>query len=178
MLERAKSIWEVEAMKNKALVLHQRTGIDWRIFEKELYQHFGVNAVTYGKDGYRRTSNGVDLVNSICVLIKKHPKGNRLICNDVQRRLTHEAHAKKRFAADECAAGMYKIVVPVLENDAIEGFVSACGRPFLSTDRIYTHYIHKTIDQDEEEIRKLLSTLVPINPRTIRELVAYITSYG
>jgi ligand-binding sensor protein len=165
-------------MKNKALVLHQSTGIDWRIFEKALYQNFGVNAVTYMKNGTRRTTGDIDLVNGICVLIKKHPKGTRKICNDVQRRLNHEAQMKKSYVTEECAAGMYKIVVPVIEKDKIKGFVSTCGRPFVNNDRIYTHYIHETIDRDEEEIGKLLSTLVAINPRTIKKLIDYIVHFG
>ena len=92
--------------------------------------------------------------------------------------MMHEARVKKRYVTEECAAGMYRIVVPVIKDDEIEGFVSACGRPFISADRVYTHYIHKTIDETEKEILKLLSTLDPINPHIIKDIINYITSYS
>jgi hypothetical protein len=73
---------------------------------------------------------------------------------------------------------MYKIVVPVIQEGQVEGFISTCGRPFISTDRIYTHYIYQTIFEDETKIENLLPTLVPIDPRTIKDILIYITSYS
>ncbi len=82
-----------------------------------------------------------------------------------------------RYNVIKRAAGIFKIVVPIIQKDEIEGFVSVCGRPFLNTDRIYTYYIHKTIDADEEKIEKLLPSLNPIDPRTIKEMKHFITTY-
>jgi ligand-binding sensor protein len=165
-------------MKNKALVLGKRTSIDWSLFEDSLHETFGVNAVTFNNDGERKTSGNVDMANDICCLIKKHPKGTRCICDLVQRYLNQCARIKKRYVTEECPAGMYKLVVPVIQADDIVGFISTCGRPFISTDRIYTHYIHKTISEDETTIENLLATLDPISPRTIKEMIGYITSYS
>jgi ligand-binding sensor protein len=165
-------------MKNNALVLGKRTAIDWALFENDLHQKFGVNAVIFGKDGKRRTDGEIDTANEICYLIKKHPHGASRICDLVQRYLNHLARVKKRYVTEECAAGMYKIVVPVIQEGQVEGFISTCGRPFISTDRIYTHYIIKTIFEDETKIENLLPTLVPIDPRTIKDILIYITSYS
>ena len=165
-------------MKQKVLVLGKGKKIDWDVFEKSLHRIFGVNAVTYDKTGARKTSGDIEIANGICDLIKKHLKGASQICATVQNFMMHESRLKKRYVTEECAAGMYRIMVPVIKDDEVEGFVSACGRPFISSDRIYTHYIHNAIDEEEAKILKLLSTLDPINPRTIKTIIRYITSYS
>ncbi|MFC1505350.1 PocR ligand-binding domain-containing protein [Thermodesulfobacteriota bacterium] len=165
-------------MKKKAFVLGKRNAIDWAFFEKSLHQRFNVNAVTYKKNGQRRTSGDIEVVNEICFLIKKHPDGASRICDLVQQYMNHRAWAKKRYVTEECAAGMYKIVVPVIHENEVEGYISTCGRPFISTDRIYTHYIYETILEDETKIESLLPTLDPINPSTIKDIIYYITSYS
>jgi ligand-binding sensor protein len=165
-------------MKQKVLVLGKGKKIDWDVFEKSLHRMFGINAVAYDKTGARKTSGDIEIANDICDLIKKHLRGASQICAAVQDFMMHEARLKKRYITEECAAGMYRIMVPVIKDDEIEGFVSACGRPFISSDRIYTHYIHNTIDEEEAKILKLLSTLDPINPRTIKNIIRYITSYS
>jgi ligand-binding sensor protein len=165
-------------MKQKALVLGHGTEIDWALFEKTLHRKFGVNAVSYDKDGDRRTSVEVDTANDICHLIRNHLKGARQICAAIQSFMNHKARVNKRYVTEECLAGMYKIVVPVLQDDHIQGFVSTCGRPFISPERVYTNFIHHTIDAAEAEIIALLASLDPIDPRTVRDIVGYITSYS
>lgn len=164
-------------MKAKALVLQKNIEIDWNDFEESLHDHFGVNAVTLKKNGARRSAGDILWANGLCALIKTNPKGASKICDTIQKHLIYEAEARRRYATDECAAGIFKIVVPIIQKDEIEGFVSVCGRPFLNTDRIYTYYIHKTIDADEEKIEKLLPSLNPIDPRTIKEMKHFITTY-
>jgi ligand-binding sensor protein len=164
-------------MKAKALVLQKSIEIDWSDFEESLHDHFGVNAVTLKKNGARRSAGDILWANGLCALIKTNPKGASRICDTIQKYLMYEVEARRSYATDECAAGIFKIVVPIIQKDEIEGFVSACGRPFLNTDRIYTYYIHKTIDADEEKIEKLLPSLNPIDPRTIKEMKHFITTY-
>jgi ligand-binding sensor protein len=165
-------------MKTKALMLRENSEIDWARLERALHEKFGVNAVTYDKHGDRRTCGDIDTANDICHLIKQHLKGASQICASVLTAMTREARIRKRYVTDECAAGMYRIVVPVLRDDRIDGFVSACGRPFMSPERIYTHYIHKTTDKSEKDILKLLSKLDPITPRTVKMIIGYITNYA
>jgi ligand-binding sensor protein len=165
-------------MREKALVLPKNTQIDWGNFEKALWKKFGVNAVAYTSDGHRRTRGDINLVNGICYRIKKNPAGARRICDDVLGYMNHEARAKKRYITEECDAGMYKIVVPVIQEDELEGFVSTCGRPYVNSDRIYIDYIHETIDVDRAEIEQLLASLEPIRPRTVKAMIAFIASYA
>jgi ligand-binding sensor protein len=164
-------------MKTRALVLQNSTDIDWEGLERSLHDHFSVNAVTLEKNGDRRTSGAIVWANRLCALIKTSRKGSRRICEHLQQCLMHKVSASKKIACEECAAGMVEIFVPIIEIDEIDGFVGVCGRPYLDVERIYTAYIHQTIDVDQEKIKALLPTLKPIDPRTIRDIKQFITSY-
>jgi len=164
-------------MVAKALVLKVNAQMDWAAFERSVHDRFGVNTVVLQKNGDRCTAEAILWANEICERIKRHKKGSDRICDTLRRYLMHEAEVNKRFTAGECAAGMYRMIAPVIRNDEIEGFVSLCGRPFLSVDRIYTDYIHRTIDTGEEIIKELLFSLKPIGPRTIKEMKRFITGY-
>jgi len=160
-----------------ALLLHDVTLIDWRHFEQSLYDRFAVNAVTLTKNGTRKTSGDVPWANGLCALIKTNQNGAERICNRLLMILMHAAKSKKNFITGECAAGMNKWVLPIIENDELDGFVNICGRPFCNADRIYTEYIRKTIEVDAETIEKLLPSIKPIHPRTLKEMKHFITSY-
>jgi hypothetical protein len=87
------------------------------------------------------------------------------------------AQSKKKFVTGECAAGMNKWVLPIIQEDEIDGYVNICGRPFCNADRIYTEYISKTIELDAETIKKLLPCLKPIDSCTLKEMKCFIKSY-
>ena len=157
-------------MGTEAMVLREGTQVDWAGLEHLLHERFGVNAVTLQKNGARRTQGEVLLANEICRLIKQNLKAQEKICESLKQRLLNEAGVRKRYATDECDAGMYRVVVPILMVGDIEGFVSVCGRPFLSADRIYTDYISRTTEADESRIQSLLPNLHPITPRDLKEI--------
>ncbi|MGB5984011.1 MAG: PocR ligand-binding domain-containing protein, partial [Desulfobacterales bacterium] len=145
----------------KALIISQDADIHWGHFEKSLYDRFQVNAVTLKKNGLRKTSGDVRWANELCALIKANPNGASRICDRMLRILIHETLLKKSSTSDECAAGMNKIVFPIVQNDELEGFINICGRPFINTERIYIDYIEKTLGVKAEKIRQLLSSLRP-----------------
>ncbi len=164
-------------MREKALRLCTGTEIDWNFFEETLHRKFNVNAVTFDKDGARKTLGGVKWANSLCRMIKENPTGASQICAVAQNNMSREAGLKRECITEECDAGMYKIVVPIIKDDEIDGYISACGRPFSTIGRIDSFYIHKVTGMDEKEIKKLLSTVHPIDPRIISEIKEYVTSY-
>lgn len=161
-------------MKLNAMVLDGNVDFDWVTFEKSLADRFGVNAVTLRGDGSRRTPDDGAAANDICRMIRGDAGGFEVICGKVQRTMNRAAQIRKRGVTEECLAGMFKIVVPVLVADAVDGFVSVCGRPYYSSDRIYTEAIARIIGEDEKRIRCLLATLVPIDARTIKAISRYI----
>jgi len=165
-------------MSARAMVLKDAADMDWCLFEKRLYKHFGVNAVALEKNGARRTSGELPWANQLCALIKKNPMGAKRICDRLLRQLIHSVAAKKCFCMDECAAGMNKIVFPILQNCELCGFVNICGRPFGNTDRIYTDTIQEITDVDAQTISRLLPSLHPLDPRTFKEIRHFVAHYA
>ena len=164
-------------MVTSAMILPDSKNIDWHRFEQSLYDRFAVNAVTLTRNGTRKASEDVPWANDLCAMIKTHPKGADKICNRLLKILLQAAQSKKKSVTGECAAGMNKWVLPIIQDDEIDGFVNICGRPFCNADRIYTDYISKTIEVDAETIEKLLPCLKPVDPRTLKEMKRFITNY-
>ncbi len=165
-------------MEPKALMLQKVTDMDWNHFEKTLHDDFDVNVVTLEIDGTRKTAGDILWANDLCALIKTNKEGATKICDRLLKILIRIVKAKKAFAMDECAAGMNKIVFPIIQDGEIKGFINICGRPFSNADRIYTDYIQETIGADTEEIKRRLSSLTPIDPRTFKKMKYFFTSHS
>jgi ligand-binding sensor protein len=164
-------------MESSAMILPDSKQIDWHHFEASLYDRFAVNAVTLNSIGRRKTEGDVRWANDLCALIKTNPKGSNRICNKLLKILLKAAEEKRTFITGECAAGMNKWVLPIIQDDELDGFVNICGRPFCNAERIYTDYISKTIAVDEKTIQKMLPCLNPIDPRTLKEMKRFIQGY-
>ena len=165
-------------MKNKTLLLQKDADIDWHILERTLHQQYHVHAVTYHKDGSRLTHGEISWANSLCASIKASPTGSEKVWSLTQRRMCCDAGKRECCVREECPAGMLKIVVPIMIENNVEGFVCLGGRPFVSINRIYTDTIQCIIGMDKEEIQKQLVAIRPIDYRTIKEIMTYITSYN
>lgn len=165
-------------MKASVLELQPGDSVNWSDFEQSLHDRFGVNAVALQPNGERRTQGALLPANDICRIIKESLKAESAICATLKRRLLHTVRTRKRYAADECDAGIYRLIMPVLLADAIEGFISVCGRPFSTTDRLYPETIHRATAEGERRIRSLLPTLRPIGPRELKEIRLFISEFA
>jgi len=165
-------------MSARAMILKDARDVDWCLFEKLLYSHFGVNAVTFEKNGDRRTSGALPWANQLCALIKQNPQGAAKICDRLLNQLIQSVRNSQASAMEACAAGMNKIVFPIIQNCELCGFVNICGRPFGNTDCIYTNYIQETIGVDAQTIAGLMPSLNPIGPRTIKEIRHFVSHYA
>jgi hypothetical protein len=165
-------------MNTAAMEIREGAFVDWEGFENVLWERFGVNAVTLEKNGARRTLGPLRIVNDICRLIKESPEANDKICERLKWQLLKEAGFKKRYATEECAAGIFRIVMPILLAGAVDGFVSVCGRPFVNADRIYTDAICQKTTTPADRIRLLTSTLQPIGPRDLKDLKCFIAGFA
>lgn len=161
-------------METSAMILPDSKKIDWHRFEASLYDRFAVNAITLTRTGERKTRGEVSWANDLCALIKSNPNGADRICGKLLNILLRAARDKRDIIAGECAAGMNKWILPIIQDDEIDGFVNICGRPYCNADRIYTEYISKTVEVDAATIEKLLPCLKPIDPRTLKEMKRYI----
>ena len=165
-------------MKNKMLSLKKGADIDWHLLETLLHQKFHVHALTIDREGDRRTHGEIVWANSLCSLIKASPVGEDRFWSMTQRRMCCDARRGKCSVREECPAGLIKIVVPIIIENNVEGFVCVGGRPYVSTDRIYTDKIQSDIGLEEEEIQQCLATIEPIDYRTIKEIMTCITSFN
>lgn len=164
-------------MKKKALCLQKDADMDWRFLEMALHKEYHVHALIFDKDGDRRTNGEIMWANTLCSSIKATPMGEDNVWSFTQRHMCCDACRKKCIVREECPVGMTKIVVPIMIENDIEGFVCLGGRPFVSTNRIYTDKIQRIIGISLEEIQERLRTVEPINYRTIKEIMTYITNY-
>ncbi len=167
-----------KVMKNKTLSLKKHADIDWGFLESMLHENYHVHALTIDREGGRRTHGKIVWANKLCSLLKASPVGEDRVWSMTQRSMCCDARAGKCCVRDECPAGLIKIVVPIVIENNIDGFVCVGGRPYVSTDRIYTDMIQRVIGLDEEEIQKCLTTIQPIDYRTIKEIMACITSFN
>lgn len=161
-------------MQTKALILPVGARMNWERFEQSIHERFNVNAVTLDGNGNRRSTGVLLLGNGLCRLIKLDLKAKKRICDTLQQKMMKEVLALKRYVTDECLAGIFRRLLPIIREDRIEGYVSLCGRPFSTGRLIYIDYIHHTLDIEREEIESLVSTLRPIGPRKIKEMTRFI----
>lgn len=165
-------------MKNKILSLKKDADMDWHLLERMLYEKYHVHALAIDREGGRRTHGEIVWANSLCSLLKASPVGEDRIWSMTQRCMCCDARTGKCCVREECPAGLIKIVVPILVEENVEGFVCVGGRPYVSTDRIYTDKIQRIIGLDKEEIQKCLTTIKPIDYRTIKDIMTCITSFN
>ena len=163
-------------MTAKSLMLPLGARIDWERFERLIHERFGVNAVALDKNGNRKTEGDILWANGLCELIKTNPQARKAICEALQSQMISKAEAIKRYVSGECLAGIYRRLVPIIQGCKIEGFISVCGRPFYSRQLMYPDYIHKTTGEEREKVNRLISTVTPIGPRSIKEMTTFITS--
>ena len=164
-------------MKTKTLMLDPEERIDWGRFEHLVQDRFHVNAVAYDSCGRRRTVNS-SWANGLCRLIKRHPKARMLICDALQQSMIRTARATRQYVTDECAAGIYRRLFPILQHIHLDGFFGVCGRPFSTRRLMYSEYINRITGVLNEDIDDLISTLEPISPRCIREMTDFIIEEG
>jgi hypothetical protein len=164
-------------MKTKTLMLAPDERIDWDRFEQLIQDRFQVNAVAYDNYGRRRTGNRL-WANGLCELIKTHPKAKTLICDALQQSMIRKARATRQYVTDECTAGIYRRLFPILQDLHLNGFFGVCGRPFSTRRLMFPEYIHKITGALNTEIEDLISSVKPISPRRIREMTDFIIEEG
>jgi ligand-binding sensor protein len=161
-------------MQTKALMLPIGARIDWSQFEQSIHERFDVNAVALDKNGNRKTAGAFLLANDLCKLIKNNLNAKKRICDALQRQMINEARVLKRYITQECLAGIYRRLLPIIRDNEIVGYVSVCGRPLSTRPLIYADYIHEITGVDRKKIDKSISTLNPIGPRAIKKMTHFI----
>ncbi len=145
----------------------------WIEFEKEITEKSGLNAGIYDIDGIRITGYKNWQENELCPAINNNKKGQTFICAPAHQNLSLMASNTKKGIAEECDAGIVKVVVPIFANDEFLGTAGGCGLLFEGGET-EAFYISKTLEIKESEVEKMSSTLSTISEKNANAIINFI----
>jgi ligand-binding sensor protein len=145
----------------------------WIEFEKEITKKSDLNAGVYDVDGIRITGYKNWQGNKICPTINDNKKGQTFICAPAHQNLSMIASNNRKGIAEECDAGIVKVVVPIFVNNEFLGTVGGCGLLF-EDGGTESFYISKTLELEESEVEKLSATLNTISEKDTNAVIDFI----
>jgi ligand-binding sensor protein len=125
----------------------------WIELEKEIVKKTGLNAGIYDINGVRITSYK-KWPNKLCPQINTNKKGQTFICAPAYQNMAAIAEKTRKGVAEECDAGLGRIVVPIIVDNKLIGTAGGCGLMFEDGE-IEAFYINKNIALDEETIEEM-----------------------
>ncbi len=144
----------------------------WMAFEKEIFQRTGMSGNVFNTDGIR-ISEYHEWPNRLCPAVKATDKGQAFICAVAHMNLASQAMKTKAPVAEECDAGLLKLVVPIFAGDEFVGAVGACGL-LLEDGEVDSFAVHKMTDIDEDEVERLSEGIASIDSEQITGLSLFI----
>lgn len=144
----------------------------WVMFENKINNKSGLNAAVFDSEGQRITAF-VSWANQLCPIIKADKQGQSYICALAHQNVAVQAKKMHKPVAEECDAGLTKLVVPIFTNNEFLGVASVCG--YLSGDNeIDTFMINKTIAIDERELKNKSVGIPVMTHKQIEPLIEFI----
>ncbi len=125
----------------------------WVEVEKEIVEKTGLNAGIYDINGVRIT-DFKKWPNRLCPEINGNKKGQTFICAPAYQNMAAIAEKTKKGVAEECDAGLGRIVVPIIVDNTLVGTAGGCGL-FFEEGEIEPFFINKNIDLEEEAIEEM-----------------------
>jgi ligand-binding sensor protein len=145
---------------------------DWMALEKEIHEHYNLDANVFNTDGIRITPYK-SWVNRLCPEIKATDKGQSFICAVAHMNLASMARKRREAIIEECDAGIVKIVVPIFVGDDFIGAMGACGK-CLEDGEVETFLVNKITDIAEDKVENLARDVGYISSETIGRLVSHV----
>lgn len=134
----------------------------WTELENDIHTRSGMDANVFDPRGYR-ISDQKHWANELCPAIKDTDKGQSFICAPAHMNIAAMARQAREPVAEECDAGMLKLVVPIYHGEEFLGAVGACGVRFEDSE-IDAFLVHKMTGIDEAAVDSLAAD-VPAIPR-------------
>ena len=144
----------------------------WVELEEEISALSGACANVYDIDGFKLIKEK-NWPNRLCCEINHNKKGQTFICAPAHQNMAAIARNTGKGIAEECDAGIVKIVVPIFKNNEFIGSVGCCGLMFEDGE-VESFMICKTMDIDEDQIRTLSDGVEVISERRAQELIELI----
>lgn len=144
----------------------------WVELEKEISTLSGACANVYDIDGFKIIKEK-NWSNRLCHKINHNKKGQTFICASAHQNMAIVARNTKKGVAQECDAGIVKIVVPIFKNDEFIGSIGCCGLMFEDGE-VESFLICKTMDIDEDQIMALAEGVGVISERSAENIIQVI----
>ncbi len=144
----------------------------WMQFEKNIHETTGFDTNVFNTDGIR-ISGYKEWVNRLCPAIKAIDRGQSYICAVAHMNLAAQAKQTRKPVAEECDAGLIKIVIPIFIKDEFAGAVGACGLLFEDNE-VDSFLINKITDMEEDIIENLSKGIGTISRQKTLDFIRYI----
>ncbi len=144
----------------------------WMELETEIHRRFAVDANVFDPKGYRITPQK-HWVNRLCPAVKETDKGQSFICAPAHMNIAAMARRTREPVAEECDAGMLKLVVPIYRGEEFLGAVGACGVRFEESE-IDAFLVHKMTGIDEATVESLAAGVPALSHDRAGELSRFI----
>ncbi len=145
---------------------------EWVELEKEIVEKTGLNAGIYDINGARITDFKT-WPNRLCPEINGNKKGQTFICAPAYQNMAAMAEKTGKGVADECDAGLGRIVVPIIINGELIGTAGGCGLIFEDGE-VESFFINKTIDLDENTIEMMAEEIRTVTDEKKEEALQLI----
>ena len=141
----------------------------WAKLEDDIFERSGLNSAVYDVDGIRINST-LRFPNRLCPEIKSNPKGQSFICATAHMNLANMARQSGDAVIEECDAGLFKLVVPIIVDGTFLGAAGGCGT-LLDDGEVDAFLVNKTTDIAEEQV-EALSEGTPVTSSQAAEALA------
>jgi ligand-binding sensor protein len=145
----------------------------WKELEKEFAARSGLTAVAFDA-GNGRLTDATIWANELCPVIKGNPDSANQICSVAQQNMAAICKKTGRPVLEECDAGMFKLLVPIIVDGEFAGTMGGCGR-LLVDGELEVDYIAEATGKPPEEIERLGSSVVTLSQEDAEALVQFLT---
>ncbi len=145
---------------------------EWIALENEIMEKSGSCANVYDPGGFKIIKDK-RWPNKLCSAINHDKNGQTAICAPAHQNLAAIARKTKKGVAEECDAGIVKIVVPIFVGDEFVGSVGCCGL-MLEDGEVESFIINKTMGMDEDEIAGLSQDASVVSEKEAQSLIDFI----
>jgi ligand-binding sensor protein len=144
----------------------------WKQLEKEIGENFSINPGVYDTE-HKRVTDGADWCNKLCPALRSSAKGIGAVCAVAGQNFAAALKKDLKPRADECDAGLVKVVVPVIKDGELVGAAGGCGC-IAPEGEVDCFFLHKVMDVSEEEVGELAASVPVVTREDVDRLVAFV----
>lgn len=144
----------------------------WKELEKEFATRSGLTAAAFDAENGRVTDATV-WANELCPVIKGNPASANQICSIAQQNMAAICRKTGRPLLEECDAGMFKLMVPIIAGGEFVGTMGGCGR-LLADGELEVDYIAEATGKPPREIERLGSSVATLTQDEAEALAHFL----